>query len=55
MWKLKLLFRHSFSENICFQFSVLVLCSADGKEKIQCLITVEVEVQKEEDKDKEEF
>jgi hypothetical protein len=53
MWKLKLLSLYSFSGNICFPiFSVLVLCSADGKEKIQCLITVEAEVQKEEDKEK---
>ncbi len=32
-------------------FSVLVLCSADGKEKLQCLISVEAEVQAEEDKE----
>ncbi len=52
MWKLKLWPRYSFSENICFQFSVLVLCSADDKkEKIQCLITVEAEVKKEKEKE----
>jgi hypothetical protein len=29
MWKLGLCVRNSFSGNICFQFSELVLCSAE--------------------------
>jgi hypothetical protein len=31
MWKLRLWPRNSFPENICFEFSVLVLCSAQMK------------------------
>ncbi len=33
MWKLGLCSSNSFSGNICFQFTVLVLCSAAGDQK----------------------
>ncbi len=36
MWKLWLWLRHSFSGNICFKFSVLVLCRVVGCSKSCC-------------------
>ncbi len=35
MWKLRLWPRNSFSGNICFEFSALILCSAPALEELQ--------------------
>jgi hypothetical protein len=43
VWKLRLWPRNSFSGNICFEFSVLCLCS--GCQKVKCELTVEPALQ----------
>ncbi len=44
MWKLGLWLRNSFSGNICFEFSVLVLCSVQWEELWSCQALCSVDI-----------